>query len=340
MSIFTKSVPYLKLSEQNIVPVSPLDNFLIPKNFENYKITFYNILTGEPLCSREQIQSFYKEITKLVEEGKYLTTDHLIYSIEIDSIIYLYVSLDNSVRSNQNGFSLAHTRLENLMRVVKKIIYNQNYMFVVYFSESCRPSFVGDVKERRDEISWITMRQTINQITGLEFLTEKRNNDDFSGLSFGLSVWITPNMYDTIFNYYSTSLLNLGFGSVAVGVRTKNNNIVWGIHFPLDFKNTGLENHGAITMNSLIELMNQYHGSVCAFGDMNTIPGNICNSIKEVVEKSGKYKLVCNDVYTFFGSFYDTIPVLTITQNEELSPVQLLDLPDEDKFKILQIQNK
>jgi len=334
-------VPYLYRNGNQVVPVSPLDNFLILNDLENYELEFYNVLDGTPLNSKKKITSFYSSLTELANSEKYLTTDHLIYSFKIDGLTYCYVSLDNSVRSNMNGLSLAHNRLDNLMRVLAKIL-ESNPSTVVFFSESCRPSFIGNITQRKNEVSWLAMREKITTITSLEFLVEKRNNEDYSGLSFGISVWVTQLAKPFVSNYYSKELLDVGFGSVAIGIKSTSNKIVWGVHFPLDFKNSGEENHGVITMKNLIKTMVEYPGSICAFGDMNTIPGQIDKSIREAVLSSNQYRLILRSVNTFFGAFYDTIPIgqlgLGLGEPERINviPTQLLDMDKNSQYKILE----
>lgn len=347
-------VPYLVLNNVSgqMVPISALDNFLIQKDFKDYECEFYNILDGTKLNTRSNIWNFFKKITGLAKEKKYLTTDHLIYSICIDSVKFLYVSLDNSVRANSNSHSLANNRLENLMNVVSNIIKQDiQTKWVVFFSESCRPSFDGDMQNKSNEVSWLQMRELIHNITGLDFLTEKRNNEDYQAMSFGISVWTNmQNLSDIpdqvqIQTYYSAELLDRGFGSVAVGIRLKTNKIVWGVHFPLDFKNISQnisENYGVITMKNLLKLMNSYPNSVCAFGDMNLIPGDISREIRNVVltyndNALQQYKLLLDDdTYTFFGAYYDTIPISTYSDNTKYELVQLLDLNNMAKFKLME----
>lgn len=334
---------YLYKNGENVVPSSPLDNILLSNDLKNYKISFYNIINGECLDTETKIDSFYNEITELAKSNKYLTTDHLIYSILIDDVEYIYVSLDNSIRSNMNSNSLAHYRLNNLLQVVKTIL-EQKPISVVFFSESCRPSFVGNINQRENEISWLRMRNTITDCTNLEFLVEKRNNEDYSGMSFGLSVWMTKQAKPFISNYYSKELIKLGFGSVAIGIKSNTNKIVWGVHFPLDFKNMNGENHGAITMGNLIKIMNDYPNSVCAIGDMNTIPRIITDEICKVVENNvNGYKLLLKDTLTFFGAYYDTIPISALNINSvdgnNNNPIYLLDVPNYFKYKILEYIN-
>lgn len=73
--------------------------------------------------------------------------------------------------------------------------------------------------------------------------------------------------------------------------------------------------------------MSEYKGSVCALGDMNTIEGNINDSIRQSIENTD-YKLVLNNTLTFFGAFYDTIPKTS-------DSLFLLDVTDEQKYNLL-----
>lgn len=323
-SSYTNS--YLFRTGDNISPVSPLDNMLYHINCKEKKVRFYNYLNGDELNSRDEIDKFYEGLVKNAETGKYATTDHLIYCVVIGGVNFLYVSLDNSVRSNMNNMPLAHTRLDNLMIVLEKILTRIEKTIVI-FSESCRPSFYGNITERKEEIAWLEMRKTISDRTNLQFITDKRNNEDLSSLSFGLSVWCTNDAYQCIDTYYNKSILDKGFGSVAIGIKLKSGEIVWGVHFPLDFKGKSSENLGAITMSNLIKMMNDYTGSVVAFGDMNTIPGDICQAIQNAANGSN-YSLLLDDVYTFFGSYFDTIPM------KESLPF-LLDLDENKKYNLL-----
>ncbi len=84
--------------------------------------------------------------------------------------------------------------------------------------------------------------------------------------------------------------------------------------------------------------MNEYPGSVCALGDMNTIPGMINDSIRKVVkDNSDKYELLLDsDTLTFYGSYYDTVPISALGPN----PLYLTDVPDERKYGILRYVSK
>lgn len=206
--------------DEKISPVSPLDNFLIHNNFKDYNIKFYNIFTGNELKNQQDIDNLYEELLNNSNNSCYTTTDHLIYGIEIDSVQFLYVSLDNSVRSNINNFSLFHKRLHKLMDVVS-VILKQSPNTIVFFSESCRPSFIGGISERKCEVSWLDIRNVIKSTTNMELITEARNNDDNSGLSFGISVWSMPCVQESIKIYYTKRILEEGFGSTAVEIKNK-----------------------------------------------------------------------------------------------------------------------
>ena len=325
---------YVSKTENNISPVSPLDNILKNKLYtESLHLKFYNVFTGDELNSTLRIDSLYDEFILNNNNKTYKTTDHLIYSIEVNGVVFLYASLDNSVRSNMNGHPFAHTRLPTFANVISKILTNTGKECVVFMSESCRSSFYGHPTEKTDEVTWLEMRKSLLNLTGLSFLTENRNNNDFSGMSFGVSVWTTYGADKFIDKYYSQNILvGFGFGSGTVGVRLKTGEIVWGVHFPLDFKNIGEENNNYKTMKQLQDVMYSYAGSVCAIGDMNTIPGNIDGYIRDAI--TDDYELMLNGVNTFFGSFYDTIDMEREGDNVVWN--QLIDQPDSVKYKMLE----
>ena len=245
------------------------------------------------------------------QNGLYPTTDHLITCVKINGVHFLYVSLDNSVRANMNNHPL-YMRLVTICEVVDKIIRSLDDKCIVFFSESCRPSFNGGMDVKENLTSWLSMRRIISKICKLNFLIEKRNNDDYSDMLFGISVFYTNEVESVIQTYFCRSILSEGFGSVTVGIKMVTSEIIWGIHFPLDFKGYGKDNMGYKTMINLQELMNEFKGSVCAFGDFNTIPGAITNAINQAILSN--FEFVFENELTFFGSFYDTIPI----KNDEI----------------------
>ena len=89
----------------------------------------------------ENRMKFYESVThKNALEKRYDTTDHLISSVTIDGVMFLYVSLDNSVRSNKAGHPL-YTRLDAICNVVTTII-EKNQEVVVFFARC----LVGQVR--------------------------------------------------------------------------------------------------------------------------------------------------------------------------------------------------
>ena len=80
----------------------------------------------------ENRMKFYESVTQNALEKRYDTTDHLISSVTIDGVMFLYVSLDNSVRSNKAGNPL-YTRLDAICNVVTTII-EKNQEVVVFFA--------------------------------------------------------------------------------------------------------------------------------------------------------------------------------------------------------------
>lgn len=295
----------IKKFNSTVIPASPLDHVLLYNN-PDIKVTFIDFLEGEILTD-ENKRSFYQKIVDNVDDEVYPTTDHLITCIECDGIYFLYVSLDNSVRSNINLCPL-YTRLSAICKLVSKIMESLNNRCIVFFSESCRPSFLGGMNQKENLVSWLKMRRIISTECNLEFITEERNNNDQSSMSFGISVFCHPNCVDLIDTYFVKNILNEGFGSAAVGIKTATGKIIWGIHFPLDFKNSGADNLGHKTMVNLQELMKSYDGSICAFGDFNTIPGKIYESIKQAITPD--FRFDDENTITFFGSYYDTIPLV------------------------------
>jgi len=282
------------------VPCSTLDHVLKFKN-DNLSIRFHSFLDGT-IINTNNIKSFIDQVKSNIYDKKYPTTDHLFISVDFsEKLNILYVSLDNSVRANMNGFAL-YRRLNKLIEVVMKTIKLLNKECVVFFSESCRPSFDGDMNNKTNEISGFKIRQIIEQ--ELYYLGECTNNEDTNLMAFGVSAFCTKEAKLHINNIIPVKILKDGFGSAALGIQIENS-IVWGIHFPLDFKNKGDENMGSKTMCNLCETMKKYKGSKFALGDFNTIPGEIIYSIIKVIP--GDMELTSWDIPTFIGAYYDRV---------------------------------
>ena len=60
------------------------------------------------------------------------------------------------------------------------------------------------------------------------------------------------------------------------------------------------------TMINLQQLLCKYKGSICAFGDYNTIPGHVSDAINQAIQP--EFEFVLNDELSFFGAYFDTIP--------------------------------
>lgn len=285
-----------------VVPASSLDNILAPENLiESYNV--HSTIDGKIVD-----ESFYHKIIKLTKNKQYTTTDHCPITMKIKGdVTCVYLSLDNSIRANGCDHPLKD-RLGNLCILINALVCEIGGGCIIYFSESCRPSFDGsNINDRRNEMTWFEMRQVISQQCNLIFLGESTNNDDICGLSFGVSAFCTNNYKSLIHSVLPRRILTEGFGSGAIGVKTKNGNCVWGIHIPLDFKNKGEQNLGAKAMVNLCVMMKAY-GNSCAFGDFNTIPGYISDAIKTCVDPD--FKLIISDNKpTFFGAFFDEVNV-------------------------------
>lgn len=291
----------VKYEDGSVVPSGSLDNVLAIKNFD-IKVKFHSLLSGKEINDSNK-QKFYDQVRSLIEKQIYTTTDHLFIHAKVGDYTFLYVSLDNSVRANSKGFSLSK-RLDILIDVVKKFINECNDECVIFFSESSRPSFEGgDINNRINEMSWFRIRLIIEIQCNLTYLGECTNNDNI--MSFGVSAFCTKFFALKIHSILPRRFLTEGFGSGAIGIKLLTEEIVWGIHFPLDFRGKGQDNLGAKAMIGLCKLMDEYSGSVCAIGDFNTIPGHISQSIEAAISPDKEF--IVKDEPTFFGAFYDTV---------------------------------
>ena len=189
--------------------------------------------------------------------------------------------------------------------MLRNLIEDQNAL--VFFSEACRYSvdIVNGKDENRRE--WMSFRRFLESELNLVFLGEKKNNEDSSGKSFGVTAFVDKSTYRWVDEVIPRQLIKEGFGSVALGVNI-DSKIYWGVHFPLDFKGSGELNLGAKTMTSLCKVMDEYPGTQFALGDFNTIPGKIESAIREAMDKGGKIFLRDDGTPTFFGAYYDLVP--------------------------------
>jgi len=291
---------YIAKLGNDVVPTSRLDKILVHVG-STIIPSYLSFIDGTTVTADTYIK-FVENVAKNITNNVYPTTDHLFCYVVVNGIKFLYVSLDNSVRANSKGFPL-YKRLDAICEVVSKCLAEKT---IVFFSEACRSSFDGgDLSKRINEQSWFQMRTKITAKLGLTFLGECTNNDDTNGMSFGVAAFGTNDAMEHIHSIFPRKISTKGFGSGAVGVKMLNGDVVWGIHFPLDFKGNGSENLGAEAMKGLVEIMKTYTGSVCAIGDFNTIPGKIAQCIKE--EVPANLELRDGGFYTFYGAYYDTM---------------------------------
>ena len=320
-----KTEYYSKLEKKKdesflIVPCSPLDNVLSKtdqeiKLFEPINGTL--VYKNKKLIKKSWIK-FKKELVKNIESKKYETTDHMITVVElkIGDKIYdiMYVSLDNSVRSNIEGYPLKK-RIKNICGVVNNVKKQLGKNIVVFFSESYRPSFDGRVtfkkKEdgteevswnKKDQMDWKDISKTISELCGVYHMGGEKNNEN--ELSFGISCFSTST--DGILKVSGHNILKEGFGSVVVVLEFGNGTKIAAIHFPLSFRGDGKENLGYKTMKNLLEVTKDSKIEF-VFGDFNTIPGKIGDSI--ILALGGEKYQFKLDTLTFFGAFYDRITI-------------------------------
>jgi len=329
-------------------PASPLDNFLMLKNTKKkYIIKFHDFLTGNVLNNDVSLDKFLESVINNNTNNVHQSTDHLMYSITtyedaydqnsgvnlvpleegatlLEAFTCFYVSLENSVRSitndcplitklNESEKDVPPSRLDNICDALNNMTKQYHNEFVVFFSESCRSSFHGSIGDRKYEMTWLEIMRRIALNTNLTCMAQKRNNEDPSGLSFGISAWISLNAERHIDNFFCESILDIdpetkSFGSGVIGIRLKSGTIMWVVHFPIDFFNNreSKKNKAHISMVNLQKLMDSYPGSFCAFGDMNTIEGLQNDTIRDAINNE-KYELLLNNVTTFFGSNFDLV---------------------------------
>ena len=317
---------YAKLEKKNeknlIVPCSPLDNVL---SQGDQSIKLFDPINGTLVYTDDNTiedawTNFKNILTKNTESKTYETTDHMITVVELkvgdETYDIMYVSLDNSVRSNIEGCPLKK-RIKNVCDLVNIVKKQLGKNIVVFFSESYRPSFDGRVAfktnedgtseaswDKKDQMDWNDISKSISELCGVSYMGGKKNNED--ELSFGISCFSTVTSGGL--NVSGHNILKEGFGSIAVVLEFQTGTKMAAIHFPLNFRGHGKENLGYKTMKNLLGFAKESNIEF-VFGDFNTVPGNIGDSIMLALEgEKYKFKL---DVLTFFGSFYDVIDIVT-----------------------------
>lgn len=287
--------------KKQCVPCSYLDHVLSFRG-QSYDIKYYSFLDGSEV-NEHNVKDFANSVKLNIINKEYPTTDHLFTSIEIYGLRILYVSLDNSVRANINEFPL-YKRLTALCRVLNKCLTDDDC--IVFFSESCRPSFDGNnIETSPNKATWFSIREQIFAWCELEYLGECANNDDPNCMSFGVSAFCKSFCKTKISDIIPRRIWKEGFGSGALGVRLTSGEIVWGVHYPIDFRNIGPNNSQYKTTEGLVDVMNTYKGSVLAIGDFNTIPGNPINSVTAAIPDN--MELSYCKFPTFYGAFYDVV---------------------------------
>lgn len=291
---------YRAITQENnkIVPASCLDNILTFR--ENIEWNLHSFYDGKPVNEHTK-KDFYRIVTSNVANKVYTTTDHLFISCKVDGYNIGYVSLDNSVRSNSNGHPLKD-RLPKLCKAVNDFINILGRNCIIFFSESCRPSFDGsDRVNRQNEMSWFKIRRYIETACDIEYLVENANNNSY--MSFGVSAFCTPGYMDNISALYRENILSEQPGSGCIGVKFNNGRVVWGIHIPLDFRGVDTDNQAYKAMLNLVDIMRCNRNSI-AIGDFNTISGRISDCINKAIPEDMQFNI--ENRLSFFGSYFDS----------------------------------
>lgn len=220
--------------------------------------------------------------------------DHLAMQIEfINGVTVVCFSLDNAERSGQNGHP-ASLRLPAICETVIEILKQVGPNTVIMFSESCRAS-AG--------VSWFQMRRMIEKRTGLVHLGAGPNNQ--SRMAFGVSAFCTESCTELIKDILPRHIMTEGYGSVALGIEFVGGEIMWGVHFPIDFRGKGKDNMQYKAMVGLVDVMRSHEGSVVAVGNFSAVPGNPSESMKEAIPDDMQFKSAGHP--TFYAGYFDTI---------------------------------
>lgn len=294
--------------DNRVVPMSPLDNVFYCKSSNPPVIRLYSPLDGSPLDVKELIPKLRNNIVKKLYPG----TDHAILVIRIpfkdDTYVsFIYVSLDNSVRANTMGHAVKN-RLSQICSLVRSVLFLENTVHkIIFFSEACRPSFDGNREHKINLVTWKEIIQTMEKEVPMKWLAEKTYNDDPTGMAMGLAAFYSSSDKDSfIKQVHMHRLWTEKTGSVTIGIELTTGQIIWGVHFPLDFQSVGSTNPAHTTMLNLQKLMKEHVNTVCAFGDFNLVPGTIRDAIASAVSEDFQFA-VGPEQLTFFGSYFDTV---------------------------------
>jgi len=306
-----QTVPlYLTKAEGKMTPCSNLDCILATKPITYKYLDPYDGLD----ITEETFPNVIRTARNQHVSKVYKTTDHSIilieYEVDNKKINVLFFSLDSSVRANENGFPL-YSRVDNLIELINKIIARLGGDCLLFFSEACRPSFLGPMNNRENIVSWTTIKdQIISGVKGLESVGDYPNNSN--EMSFGIAVFSLGVKVTDVFveNLMQKDNKPIGFGCSCVGIQLVDGSIIWGTHFPIDFKGIKEESNSYIVMARLVEVIKSYKSTIFAFGDFNMIPGNMEEAIILAFKtlKTEDMNLIRSQFISFFPAYFDTIP--------------------------------
>ena len=157
-----------------IIPARHMDNILVSSKQKIDEWFFLCPLSGQRLNATLRKELYYN-LREHISKKQYWSTNHLPLAVKVNGKYYLYVSLDNSFRSNKHGFALKN-RLGNICKLVRSCISTLGGECFVFFAESCGVSFdgIGETQSTRffdpqenkpriikNEISWFEIRSKI-----------------------------------------------------------------------------------------------------------------------------------------------------------------------------------
>lgn len=99
-------------------------------------------------------------------------------------------------------------RLDALCKIINKIVSSLGDKCIVFFSESCKPSFLGTMDNKQHLVSWLSMRKKIEELCGFVYITESRNNENSNDMSLEVSVFSTKSAYEFIATYFLKNIFN------------------------------------------------------------------------------------------------------------------------------------
>lgn len=141
----------LTLTDGKVCPIDCLDHVMYKGDSEPH-IEYYCPYTGKRLN-----KDTYRLAIEQAKDKTYASIDHVFIMLVVNSVKFLYVSLDNSAWCEARGLSLADSgRLTNICILIAKI--NPDVLFV---SEACRKT----VDAEGNVVYWPQLRQRIAEMT-------------------------------------------------------------------------------------------------------------------------------------------------------------------------------